>query len=99
MDVSEEQEPGTWTWTSAAPEHFSNTWGPELHLCTMYMSGSQEPVLFLDVSTPQDPELHLFMSGPQEPVLLLDVSTPHHGSLSCTWTVLDNRSLCWPWTF
>jgi hypothetical protein len=44
------------------------------------MSGLQEPVLFLDLSTlhkviPQVPELHLHLSGLQEPVLFLDLST------------------------
>ena len=45
--------------------------GPELHLD---VSGQQEPVLLLNVSTLQRPELHLDVSGQQEPVLLLDVS-------------------------
>jgi hypothetical protein len=38
------------------------------------MSGQQEPVLLLDVSTPQGLELHIDVSIPQRPVLLLDVS-------------------------
>jgi hypothetical protein len=35
-------------------------------------------------------------SIPQRPVLHLDVSTPR--GLSCTWTWLDNMSLCCSWT-
>jgi hypothetical protein len=33
-------------------------------------------VLFLAVSTPQEPDLHLYLSTLQRPVLLLEVSTP-----------------------
>jgi hypothetical protein len=53
------------------------------------VSGQEEPVLHLDVSTlqrpvlapgcvltPQGTELHLAMSGQQEPVLLLSMSKP-----------------------
>jgi hypothetical protein len=65
--------------------------GSELHLRLVYCT-LQKPVLHLVVSTPQRPELHLDLSGQQEPVLLLDLSTPR--GLSCTWTFLDNRSLC-----
>ncbi len=52
--------------------------GPELHLDVCRL---QEPVLPLDLSTLQRSELHL------------DVSTKNRG-LCCTWTFLDNRSLC-----
>ncbi len=30
----------------------------------------------------------------ERPVLLLEVSTPQHRSLNCTWTCLDDSSLC-----
>ncbi len=50
---------------------------PELHL---NMSGQQEPVLPVDVSTLEGPVLHL------------EFSTPHRG-LSYTWTCLHHRYL------
>ncbi len=32
------------------------------------------------------------------PLLLLEVSTPQQRGLNCTWTCLDNSSLCCSWT-
>jgi len=40
----------------------------------MDLSGHQEPVLMLEMSTLQWPYLHKDMSGQHEPLLLLDVS-------------------------
>jgi hypothetical protein len=59
------------------------------------MSKLQRPVMLLEVSTPQGPELHLELSTIQRPVLHLDMSTP--SGLSCTWTWLDIRRLCCSW--
>ena len=59
------------------------------------MSGQQEPVLLLDVSTPQGPELHQDVSTLHRPVLLLVMSMLQ--GLSCTWTYLDNSRLCCFW--
>jgi hypothetical protein len=42
----------------------------------MNVSALQRPVLLLEMSTPQGPELHMNMSALQKPVLLLEVSTP-----------------------
>ncbi len=77
----------------AAPQRFY-TLGPELHLNVF---GQQEPLLHPYVSTPTGAWDALELSTLQKPVLLLDVSIPQ--SLSCTWTCLDNRSLCccWMW--
>jgi hypothetical protein len=55
---------------------------------------AQESVLLLDVSTRQGSELHLDLSTLQRPLLYQYVST----HLSCTWTFLHNRSLCFSWT-
>jgi hypothetical protein len=49
--------------------------------------GQDKPMLLLDVSTSQGPDMHLDLFGQEEPVLLLYVSTPQ--GLSCTWTYLD----------
>jgi hypothetical protein len=81
--------PGLVSITDCASPRRVYTTGTELHLD---LSGQQEPVLLLDMSTPQGTELHLCLSGQQEPVLLLLVSTLR--GLSCTWSCLDNRSLC-----
>ena len=69
---------------------------------------SQMPLLHLDVSTPQELELHLNLYGKQEQVLLLEVPTPQrpelymyvttHRSLSCTWTCLHYRGQSSTWT-
>ncbi len=49
---------------------------------------SQMPLLHLDVSTPQELELHLNLYGKQEQVLLLEVPTPQRPELCCSWTCL-----------
>ncbi len=51
----------------------------------------------VSLSTPKGPELNLDLSGHKELVLLLDVST--HRTQNCTRTYLDNRGLCYIWTY
>ncbi len=50
---------------------------------------SKMPMLHLDMSTPQGPELRLHLVGQQEPMLLLDVQYPHYSGVSRTWTYFD----------
>jgi hypothetical protein len=47
-----------------------------VNVCSRNGKTEQRPVLLLEVSTPQEPELHLDMSALQRHVLLLEVSTP-----------------------
>jgi hypothetical protein len=59
------------------------------------VSGQQEPLLLLDVSTLQWPELHLDVSGQQEPLLLLDVSTLQGPELHLEVSVQKEPILDW----
>ncbi len=53
--------------------------GPELS----DVSALQRPVLLLELSTPQGPELHL--------------TCLHYKGLCCTWSCLHHRGLSWIW--
>ncbi len=72
--------------------------GLYIPFCTwMCLDNSSLHVLLLLRSLPQGPELEIDMSTLERPVLLLEMSSPQQMGRSCTWTCLDNNSLCCSW--
>jgi hypothetical protein len=59
------------------------------------VSALQRPVLFLEVSTPQGPELHLDVSALQQHVLLLELSTSQGPDLHLDVSALQKMCSSW----
>jgi hypothetical protein len=66
-------------------------------MSTVNTAAAQRPLLLLDMSPPQGPELNLEVSR-EQPLLLLDMSTQQRQELHLDLMYLDYRRLFCPWT-